>query len=83
MSVVGTIVVYRCDGLNCRSHIVVQSEKDVDRFGREWLVGGDVDFCSHCRSLEENQLRMKAAWQEPLRRLQSRFSSKKEVRNAA
>lgn len=49
MSVVGVIVVYRCDGKDCSEHISVHTQSDVDRFGRDWFVGGDVDYCPRCR----------------------------------
>lgn len=86
MSVVGTVIVYRCDGSECRKHISVSSEADLDRFGREWFVGGEFDLCGDCRFLPENRaIIRKSNWSVPLGRLQRRFavSAKKEVKNAA
>ncbi len=90
MSVLGVVLIYRCDGDACGKHIAVHSEADLEKFGREWFVGGEADFCPRCRNVIANQARIaeleSAAgieWKAPLERLRKRFIARRKIQNAA
>lgn len=51
--IIGVITVYRCDGVECDAHKVVQDENEGD-FALEWFAGLDKHFCSACRGSVRN-----------------------------
>lgn len=46
--IIGVITVYRCDGVDCDAHKIVNDDTEGD-FAREWFPGLDAHFCSDCR----------------------------------
>lgn len=73
--IVGTIIVYRCDGRGCNEHISVHTADSIRRF-EHWAQGMTKDFCPGCRYKIENQadiLSEEESWARLFNRLWQRI----------
>ena len=72
MSVIGAVIVYRCDGNGCDAVKCVNTEDGFTDFLASWFAGESHNFCPACRGKIGNQAAIAAeesAWQKPHHRL--------------
>ncbi len=60
MSILGTIIVYTCDGEGCSSHVSVHTADDRERLASQWTSGRNLNFCPACRFMLRNAAAIEA-----------------------
>lgn len=84
MSVVGVIIVYKCDG--CLAHKSVHTEQDLDEFGATWFTGMQRDYCPKCHVKVEHQAIIRAEraeWELSSERILSRVRQTTRMQEVA